>query len=266
MSEHSTFLMGTKPADFCLQKQKSKEENESQMSSIIWKRKEAKKYFQTLSTALKLVEQNIIKLNDDNDLHLSGMMSHLEVSKSKTPKDETAKSFARKVKESSDILNQEWADILNLDGDYLNQLEKTKICVEFKDEDGDVIPNSDLFEDGLNPRYSYENFQMIPVASFILISALNQSLADAKTAAFSPEPSAAKIPRLDVGAANNDDAFIMNESLFILTFFHGDREVGNGNGKVYLKPSEDFYQPFLQEFGQFCNSTPKYFGGTIDKV
>ncbi len=127
-----SFLKGYQTSWFLPQIQQCKKANESEMSSIIWKRKEAKKYFETLSTALKLVEQNIKKLEDDNDLHLSGMTSRLEASKSNTPKDETANSLARKVKESSDILNQEWADILKLNGNYLNQLEKTKICVQFK--------------------------------------------------------------------------------------------------------------------------------------
>jgi len=132
----------------------------------------------------------------------------------------------------------------------------------FKDEDGDVIPtHSDLFKDGLNPRFSFDDdLQMVPVAPFILLSALNENLADADAGATAlPESRAAKIPRLDIGAANND-AFIMNESVFILTFTHGDREVGDGLGRVFVKPSEDFYQPFLQEFGQFCCSTPKFFG------
>ena len=122
-------------------------------------------------------------------------------------------------------------------------MEKTKICVQFKDEDGDVIPtHSDLFKDGLNPRFSFDDLQMVPVASFILLSALNENLADAEDDAGAtalPESRAAKIPRLDIGAANND-AFFMNESVFILTFTHGDREVGDGLGRVFVKPSEDF--------------------------
>jgi len=257
MSEHTTFWMGTKPADFCLQMQQSKESNESQMEAIIQKRKEAKKYFKTLSTTLKLVEQNITKLDKENERHLSGMMSHLELSKSNTPKDETAKSFARKVKESSDILKQELVNVQQLDDNYLTGLKKTKICVKFKDEDGDVIPTrSTLFEDGLNPRYSFDEFPMVPVASFILISGLNESLAEER--ALLPEPKAAKIPRLD-GAAN--DSFDITEAVIAMTFFQYPSEIGT----VYIKPDINFYQPFLEEFGQFClSSTP--FGGEIDKV
>lgn len=249
--------MGTKPADFCRQIQQSKETNESQMEAIIQKRKEAKKYFKTLSTTLKLVEQNIVKLDKENDAHLSGIMSQLELSKSNTSEDETAKSFARKVKESSDILKQELVDVQQLDDNYLTGLKKIKICVKFKDEDGDVIQtHSNLFEDGLNPRYSFDDFEMVPVASFILISALNESLAE--TRALLPEPRAAKMPRLD-GAAN--DSFDITEAVIAMTFFQYPNEIGT----VYVKPDANFYQPFLEEFGHFClASTP--FGGQIDKV
>jgi len=233
------------------------------MEAIIRKRKEAKKYFKTLSTALKLVEQNIKKLDEDNDLHLSIMISHLEASKSNTPIDETAKSFAKKVKESSDILKQELVDLQQLDDNYLNRLEKTKICVKFKNEYGyDIRSDSNLFlfaEDGLNTSYSYQDSPMLPIASFILISALNESLTDFR-ASFTPEPRAAKIPRL--GGATNFATFDIDRSLFFLTFFHGNDRIG----RIAINPDERFYRRFIEEFGQFCLATPTPFGGQIIKV
>lgn len=267
MSEHSTFWMGNKPADFCFQMQQSKEINQSQMEAIIQKRKEAKKYFKTLSTALKLVEQNIKKLADDNHLHLSGMMSHLEVSKLNIPKDETAKSFCKKVKESSDILKQELVDVQQLDDNYLTGLKETKICIDFKDADGDFLPSySSLFENGLNSptRSSDKELEMLPIASFILISALinerelsiESSSADASTSS-TPEPRVAKMPRLD-------GEFDIRRSVFILFFSDGVDEVG-WNGRVCVAPSQLFDEPFLQELGQLC-LTPTPFGGQIIKV
>ncbi len=95
--------METFSSENCLDLLKSKDENETKMATIIKKRRDAKCYLNQVCNSLKIVEDEIKRLEEENDEHLVKTISLLEDAGSVIVEGETATSFSKKVMECTNI-------------------------------------------------------------------------------------------------------------------------------------------------------------------
>lgn len=102
--------------------------NQSQLKKIIEKRKEAKSNYGLVFVALKVVEDSVKKLEEENDLIFAKMESLLEsVEKNLIIReDENAQSLAKKVQECTQTIEKEQADFQRLEEPFLSIVKGIK--------------------------------------------------------------------------------------------------------------------------------------------
>ncbi len=174
MTDHVTFSMGSKTAEFCLQLLESKHLNEAQLISIIQERKEARTYLHEVSTAHKLVGEAIQRLEDENNAHFAQMNSLLESSRP-IKEDETAQSLSLKLEETTDLIKEELKDVELLNKTYLRHINgKTKIYFSCHREGKKVPSTMPLYdqEADVNNPDQMDQRKMLKAATHVLLSLL----------------------------------------------------------------------------------------------
>lgn len=251
-SGHGTVLMETFSSRNCLDLLKSKDDNETKMTTIIKKRRDAKNYLNQVYNSLKVVEDEIKRLEEDNDEHLVKTISLLEDAGSVIVEGETAMSFSERVTECTNIIEQELEEVKRFQESYLDHKKITKMFVQFKDAEGKVLPNAGfpLFDTGFSPTsdrgVKNEQPKQLMAASHILLSLL-------KPISESPVqmlPKEIALPNTSKDLHDNvkHDRPTLSEIDFVLsmTYLHFNHNYGT----VLVKPDSRFYRPFIDTLVQ----------------
>jgi len=236
---------------------KSKDKNETQMATIIEERREAKNYLTRILDSLKIVEDEIKQLEEDNDDHLVKIISLLEDAGTIVSAEyETAESFSEKVNQCTEMIKQELGDVKRFKDSYLDHMKNTTIFVQFKDQEGDELPYGfPLFDTGFSPVGRGQQIQpkKLEVASHILLSLLkpngnfiNKSLSQAVL--HQPIRSA---PRTEQHKAS------YNKELDFIFSFNCYNSNDSLLGSVFIKPDNRFYQPFIAALSHLCTEPVK---------
>jgi len=274
MKDHSTFSMGQKSAEFCLQLLKSKDLIESRLSSIYEKRKEARKYLHEVSNAHNLAGEAIRRLEDENNVHFVLINSLLENS-GKINDDETAQSLSLKLEETRDLINEEMVDVEILEKQYLQHINgKTKItfaCIREGMKVPSTMPSYDQKSDA-NNRDNLEQSKMLKAATHVLLSLLKIGDSNNPKDAAQPSPStsgASNLPNVLVNRVNPMMPSTQLENVvFSIKFQQSSATSETVNyGTVLIKPSTAFYGPPSGSFGLFTLKTPpELYKTSISKV
>ncbi len=250
---HTNIPMETSPPEYCLQIQELRDKNDKDIANIIEKRGEAKKYFNDVSNALKQVEEEVKRMEKENDLHLSKMVSILMEEPTNINESSSIESLATKIKECAKVVEQELAIIKRLQSSYLNNLKNTKITLQFKDPDGKIRPTEvPVFDEGFSPGSGQQGQpKTLAVVSHILLSLLKSRTKIKKVLPPSPSSQTSIIeatPRIEKTIINEID---FRYFVFSMNFFHREYSLGT----ILVRPDSRFYRPFVDSLAQFCQKS-----------
>ncbi len=118
-SDHSIISIGEYCSEsHCLELQKIMDNNEGHLRNIIEKRMEGKNIYSLVNIALKLMEDEVRKLEQENDLRIVEIVSFLENPETLIGNEANVQSLAKKVQKDTDTVKKELADFLELEGAF----------------------------------------------------------------------------------------------------------------------------------------------------
>ncbi len=222
------------------------------MTTIIKKRRDAKSYLNQVCNSLKVVEDEIKRLEEDNDEHLFKMISLLEDAGSVIVESETATSFSKKIMECKNIIEQELKEVKKFQEFYLDHTKGAKIVVQFKDAEGKVLPNTGfpLFDTGFSPTpdrgIKNEQPKQLIAVSHILLSLLKPAMSECPVQMLPDEVALTKRAK-DLPYNNlKHEALEEIDLVLSMTYFHFNHNYGT----VLVKPDSRFYRPFIDTLVQ----------------
>lgn len=256
LSGHDAILASS--SEFCSEMLKSKDNNETQMATIIEDRREAKSYLTRILDSLKIVEDEIKQLEEDNDDHLVKMISLLEdAGTTASAKDETAESFSERVNQCTELIKQELEAVKRFKDSYLDRMKNTTIFVQFKDQEGKALPYGfPPFDTGFSPA-GRAGQQIMPknleVASHILLSLLKPK-ENPMNNKFPPQ-AVLHQPKRSVPRIEHHQA--VSKKLDFTFSFNCLNNKDSSLGSVFIKPDNRFYQHFIEALSHVCTEPVK---------
>lgn len=238
-------------SESCLELLKSKDDNGTKMAIIIKKRRDVKNYLNQVSKSLKVVEDEIKLLEEENDEHLVKTVSLLEDAGTVIVEGETAASFAKKVQECTEIVEQELEDIKKFQYSYLDDMKGTnKMFVQFKDAEGKVLPYGfPLFNTGFSTTQvtgnTTDHSKALIAASHILVPLLNPIM-ECPVQVLSEKVALPKAIKNIPNEMLKQDVPAEMDFLLSMTYFH----FNHNHGTVLVKPDSRFYRPFIDTLVQ----------------
>jgi len=179
LSGHSIISLGEYCSELhCLELQKIMDNNESQLRNIIEKRMEAKTNYSLVYTALKVMEDEVRKLEDDNDLRVVEMVSLLDRTETVTEKEENVHSLARKVQKETETVKKELTDFMGLEESFLSIIRGIRMPIHSVNAGrGTQSSSIPRFGEGLHPiEGQIENKITFPMASEIVLTLIKSGV------------------------------------------------------------------------------------------
>lgn len=250
-----TINLGTASPESVAQLMDQKRTDEAQVASIVEKRRGAQSYFGRLLAALKTLEDEVKRHEEDNDVHLAEMASLLECAA--ISRNETYQSISGRVTQTAELLKKETLDVARLEDLFLKH-ENTKISVQFKDEQGRFLPTLPLFVQGFSRRELQDRLSAqgrLELVCHILLSVLNES-----PEKIAPQPDHPPAQAVASIPARIYDPFDVTNWVLLMDIEQFDHYFG----RVVIKPHRlnDF---LTKELIRFC-LRPVGFPTRIDKV
>ncbi len=190
LSGHSIISIGEYYSEsHCLELQKIMDNNESQLRNVVEKRMEAKTYYNLAYTALKVIENEVKKLEENNELRVLEILSLLNRAESVTEKQINIQSLAMKVQEETETVKMQLKDFLLLEESFVSIIREIKMPVQSMNGGG-VTTSSPI------PRFGEETKMNISIASEILLTLIKSSAVKShEIPAPSPKPNTKPKPK-----------------------------------------------------------------------
>jgi len=123
LTGHSIISIGENYSESnCIELQKIMDNNESQLRNIIEKRMDAKNNYNLIYTALKVMEDAVKNLEEENDLRIVEIVSLLESPETLIGKEANVQSLARKVQKETENVKKELMDFFELERTFFGTI------------------------------------------------------------------------------------------------------------------------------------------------
>lgn len=163
--------------------------NESQLRNIVEKRMEAKTYYNLAYTALKVMEDEVKKLEENNELRVFEILSLLNRAETVAEHQVNIQSLAMKVQEETATVKMQLKDFLMLEESFVSIIREIKMPVQSMNGGGVAISSP-------IPRFGEETKMNISIASEILLTLTKSSAVKShEIPAPSPKPNTKPKPK-----------------------------------------------------------------------
>lgn len=252
-----------------------KDQGINTLAQIIQKRRQIQEHLSLVMRSIRFAEEEVKKLQDDNDFILTKTMSILEQNKQTIPgnlangdqliaevksmvedfhPNDPAETLKLKLKNSIDVYSKYLQEANSIASNY-ERVNKTKISVVLHDEDDRRIPTCPTLDKGfrfnnLNLPQGNKNRQDLMLLSHSIFGLLEkQSLEPIESLAqTNSQPKLSPIP---------SSGFIIGQSVFILKMYRS----GNVTDEICIRPCATFNNEFVQKLGTHCYKSPKKLRG-----
>ena len=247
------------------------------MALAIQKRKQVQEQLSLIMKSIKVAEDEVKILQDENNLRLTEMITILERNKSTSklfPEDDTPEIIKQKMARSAQLYEQMLKEATDVAAEY-DLRQKIKISVSLHNEHQQPIPTCQWLEKGfsfdpvissvasMGPLFR-RDLLLISHAVFSFLRWQNINLKSVQqqqpTSHASNSSTNTNRPARSLSPASK---FVLDQSsIFILKLFQS----GTPKGEIHIRPLPTFHPIFLQKLGEFCYKSPKNFCRSVEKV
>ena len=265
---------------------KMKKTGMEKLTMAIEERKIVKKQLALILKSIRHSEEEIMKLQDENNSQMIEMVSVLERNRSKaggvkdvpakkelffsqlmsivegSTAEDTVDTLKQKMKKSIELYDQKRCESMALSSEYKFR-KKMKIGVLFFDENDRRIPTVPFLENGLRsqPISPSVTGSEIQQDSLLVSHAVFSLLKHQKIELEREEPTYLSLP----STVRPINKFVLdNLSIFKFRIFHS----GYLQEEIFIRPELSNFKncDFLQKLGEFCFKSQQVFCSKIDEV
>ena len=281
---------------------KMKDEKTDKLNKAVQKRIQVQEKLSVIMKSIKVAEERVKELQDENNLRLTEILSILQMNNSPnvnaasepnqldeqkdlflselmelvddSSPDDTTETLRVKMAQSVELCNKTLDEATTLASEFHYQ-EKLKITVQIYDHKNQPIKTCKWLESGFRfqpvspPLMSFRIRQELILINYAIASFLRGQNVSLKSQQPALETTASITPMEDSTALLPQlpilpkNKFVLGQSsVFILRLFRSNKPIG----ELHILPAPTFHPEFVQKLGEFCHKTQQTFCTSVDKV